>query len=65
MPDFLKKLWKDKTVIIVSHDREFAERYGDRIVELKDGRAINDTLSCGNIVKNVTKTSLSTAIHYP
>lgn len=55
MPDFLKKLWKDKTVIIVSHDREFAERYGDRIAELKDGRAINDTLSCGNIVKNVTK----------
>lgn len=38
----LKKLSKDKLVIIVSHDREFAEIYGDRIVELKDGQIIRD-----------------------
>ena len=31
----LKNLSKEKLVIIVSHDREFAEIYGDRIVELK------------------------------
>ena len=40
--DTLKKLSKEKLVIIVSHDREFAEIYGDRIVELKDGTIIRD-----------------------
>ncbi len=38
----LKKLSKEKLVIIVSHDREFAEYYGDRIIELKDGKIISD-----------------------
>ncbi|HEY8424085.1 MAG TPA: ABC transporter ATP-binding protein/permease [Clostridia bacterium] len=38
----LKKLSKDKLVIVVSHDREFAEYYGDRVIELKDGRVISD-----------------------
>lgn len=40
--DTLKKLSKDRLVIIVSHDREFAEIYGDRIIELKDGKVILD-----------------------
>ncbi len=40
--DTLKKLSKNKLVIIVSHDREFAEIYGDRIIELKDGNIIRD-----------------------
>ncbi len=38
----LKKLSRDKLVIVVSHDREFAEQYADRIVELADGRVIRD-----------------------
>ncbi len=38
----LKKLSKDKLVIVVSHDREFAELYGDRIIELKDGKVLSD-----------------------
>lgn len=38
----LKKLSADKLVIVVSHDREFAEKYGDRIIELADGVVIND-----------------------
>lgn len=40
--DTLKKLSKEKLVIIVSHDREFAEVYGDRVIELKDGHIISD-----------------------
>ncbi len=40
--DTLKKLSEDKLVIIVSHDREFAEIYGDRIIEMKDGVVISD-----------------------
>ena len=38
----LKKLSADKLVIVVSHDRDFAERFGDRIIELKDGKVISD-----------------------
>lgn len=38
----LKKLSSDKLIIIVSHDREFAEEYADRIIELKDGQIISD-----------------------
>ncbi len=40
--DTLKKLSQNKLFIVVSHDREFAEQYGDRIVELKDGKVISD-----------------------
>lgn len=40
--DTLKKLSKDKLVIIVSHDREFAENYADRIIEMKDGVVTSD-----------------------
>ena len=40
--DTLTKLSENKLVIVVSHDREFAEIYGDRIIELKDGKIISD-----------------------
>ena len=40
--DTLKKLSKKKLVIVVSHDREFAESYGDRVIEFKDGKVISD-----------------------
>ncbi len=40
--DTLKELSKTKLVIIVSHDRDFAERYGDRIIEMKDGKIESD-----------------------
>jgi len=40
--DTLKELSKTKLVIVVSHDREFAEIYGDRIIELKDGKVLHD-----------------------
>ena len=42
--DTLKKLSKTKLVLIVSHDREFAEHYGDRVIELADGRVIRDVV---------------------
>ncbi len=40
--DTLKKLSREKLVIVVSHDRDFAERYADRIIELADGKVISD-----------------------
>ena len=40
--DTLKRLSCDKLVIIVSHDRDFSEKYADRIIELADGHVISD-----------------------
>lgn len=40
--DTLKKLSANKLVIIVSHDREYAEHYADRIIELSDGKVLSD-----------------------
>lgn len=40
--DTLKRLSRDKLVIIVSHDRDFSEKYADRIIELADGHVISD-----------------------
>ena len=40
--DTLKELSESRLVIVVSHDREFAEQYGDRIIELEDGKVIKD-----------------------
>ena len=40
--DTLKELSKTRLVIVVSHDREFAEQFGDRVIELADGKVIGD-----------------------
>lgn len=40
--DTLKKLSREKLVIVVSHDRDFAENYADRIIELADGVVVSD-----------------------
>ena len=40
--DTLKKLSENKLVIVITHDRDFAEMYGDRVIELKDGKIISD-----------------------
>ena len=40
--DTLKKLSENKLVITITHDRDFAEMYGDRVIELKDGKIISD-----------------------
>ena len=52
--DALKKLSAGKLVIVVSHDRESAEIYGDRIIELKDGKVISDVTK-----ERVTATPMS------
>lgn len=41
--DLLKKLSKEKLVVVVSHDGDYAKQYADRIIELKDGKVISDT----------------------
>lgn len=41
--DTLKELSREKLVIVVSHDRESAQAYADRIIEFKDGVVECDT----------------------
>ena len=44
--DILKELSKDKLIIIVSHEMDFAEKYADRIIRIVDGQVVEDiTLS--------------------
>ncbi|MGM9970963.1 MAG: ATP-binding cassette domain-containing protein [Anaeroplasmataceae bacterium] len=40
----LKKISQDKIVIVISHNEEMATKYGDRIIKIKDGSIISDTL---------------------
>ena len=39
----LKGVAQEKLVILVTHDWEFAEKYGDRVIELADGLVIRDS----------------------
>ncbi len=47
--DILKKLSKDKLIIVVSHDQEFAEKYADRIIRLVDGKVSEDITFTENV----------------
>ena len=42
--EILKELAKDKLVIMVTHNPELAEEYSTRIVKLRDGRVIDDSM---------------------
>lgn len=41
--NLLKEISKNKLVIVVSHDRLSAQKFGDRIIELKDGKILSDS----------------------
>jgi len=40
--NIIKQISKEKLVVLVTHEKEIANFYGDRIIELKDGQIIND-----------------------
>ena len=52
--DTLKALSSDKLVIVVTHDKENAEQYGDRVIELKDGKIIRDDVKNANAADRET-----------
>lgn len=45
--EILRKLAEKKLVIMVSHDKNTAYRYADRIITLSDGEVISDELNTG------------------
>ena len=46
--NIIKKISKECLVILVTHERRLAEFYGDRIIEIKDGRVISDEATLNN-----------------
>lgn len=41
--DTLKMLSKEKLVVMITHDTEYAKEYADRVIELKDGKILCDS----------------------
>lgn len=50
----LKKLSQDRLVVIVSHSKEDAKKYADRIIELADGVVKSDSSRCEEGVEDLT-----------
>lgn len=44
--ELLKRLSLKRPVVLVTHNRELALRYSDRILEMKDGKIIKDSKPC-------------------
>ncbi len=40
----LKEISAERLVVVVSHDEEFARRFGDRVLGMRDGSIISDSL---------------------
>ena len=61
--ELIKEISKDKLVIMVTHNKELAENYASRIVNMKDGEIIGDNNPIDDNVKTgnlkITKTSMS------
>ena len=54
--ELLKDASKDHLVVMVTHNNEYASKYADRVIELKDGRVINDSTPVKNeVVSNPKK----------
>ena len=46
--NIIKTISKDKLVLLVTHERDVANYYADRILEIKDGKVISDNENAGN-----------------
>ena len=53
--DLLKEVAKEKLVIMVTHNPELAKAYSTRIVSLKDGRVIDDTMPFDGKEENINE----------
>lgn len=51
--EILKEISSKKVVIVVSHNKKLIEKYSDRIIELDDGKIVNDHLKNKNINSEV------------
>ncbi len=56
--DLLKEISKDKLVVVVSHDEDFAHEYADRILELEEGKIISDSAPAESHMESKEQTDL-------
>lgn len=54
----LKQLSKEKLIIIVTHNKKLASKYNDRIIEISDGKIINDTNNISYSNNDVIESSI-------
>lgn len=54
---YLKKLSADSLIIVVTHDNESAEKYGDGIICISDGKVMNNSIctATNTITEDVKK----------
>lgn len=45
--NIIKKISRDRLVVLVTHERKIAEFYSERIIEMKDGSIVSDRLNEG------------------
>ena len=57
--EILKKISKDKLIIMVTHNPELAKNYSSRTINIKDGHIISDTNAFNEKEKNITKVNIS------
>ena len=55
--EILKRISRTRLVIVVSHDKELALKYADRVINIKDGKVDNGLLNCNELIvdKNINK----------
>ena len=58
--NILKNLSRERLVVVVSHDRESAEKYADRIIEIADGQIVADSDELQEQIITDEKTFVST-----
>jgi len=66
MMELLKEIAQDRLVIMVTHNRDLADQFAERIIEMKDGVITKDTapLSVDNIVPSGKEISKKTAMSF-
>lgn len=56
--EILKKLSKEKLVIVVSHDEGLANKYSDRIIRINDGKTLYEPIFSDNNFRGIRKNKL-------
>ncbi|MCQ2798476.1 MAG: ABC transporter ATP-binding protein/permease [Bacilli bacterium] len=61
--DLFKEIAKDRVVVLVTHNRELAEQYANRIIEMKDGEIIADSEQNREIVEKTEHQDIPKKTH--
>ncbi len=63
--DLLQEISKERLVLVITHDDDAAHEYGDRIIEIEDGKVLQDTLYDASINEYDPKLEKSTDFKKP